>query len=100
MNILIRSAKIIDSQSKFHQKTCDILIENGKFTAIASILKNTKGYKEIALKNLHISTGWFDTSVSLVNRDMKSVKRFKRVKSGSKKRIHCCCFKREYESIN
>ncbi len=64
MNILIKSAKIIDSQSAFHNKTRDILIENGKFTNIASNIKNLKGYKEISLKNVHISTGWFDTSVS------------------------------------
>lgn len=64
MNILIKSAKIIDSQSKFHLKIRDILIENGKITNIASSIKNIKGYKEIAFKNLHISNGWFDTSVS------------------------------------
>ena len=64
MNILIKSATIIDSQSKFHQKTRDILIENGKFTNIASSIKNPKGYKEITGKNLHISNGWFDSSVS------------------------------------
>ena len=64
MNILIKSAKIFDVESKFHQKTCDILIENGKFTNIATNIKNPKKYKEIALKNLHVSNGWFDTSVS------------------------------------
>ena len=64
MNILIKSAKIIDTQSKFHQKTCDILIENGKFTNIAANISNQKNYKEIILKNLHVSTGWFDSSVS------------------------------------
>jgi len=64
MNILIRSAKIIDIHSKYHQKICDILIENGKFTKITSSIKNPKAYKEIVLKNLHVSNGWFDTSVS------------------------------------
>ena len=64
MNILIKSAKIIDSQSPFHLKKRDILIENGKITNIASAIKNPKGYKEITFKNLHVSTGWFDTSVS------------------------------------
>ncbi len=64
MNILIKSAKIIDSQSKFHQKKRDVLIENGKITTIAATLKNPKNYKEIKLKNLHVSVGWFDTSVS------------------------------------
>ena len=64
MNILIKSAKIIDSQSPFHQKKQDILIENGKITKIATNIKNTKSYKEIKEKNLHVSVGWFDTSVS------------------------------------
>jgi len=36
MNILIKSAKIIDIQSKFHQKNRDILIENGKISNIAA----------------------------------------------------------------
>jgi len=64
MNILIKSAKIIDIQSKFHQKNRDILIENGKISNIAANIKNSNNYKEISFKNLHISTGWFDTSVS------------------------------------
>jgi len=65
MNILIKSAKIIDSQSNFDQKIQDVLIENGKITKIAATIKNLKNYKEISSKNLHISVGWFDTSVSL-----------------------------------
>lgn len=64
MNILIKSARIIDSKSPFHLKKCDILIENGKITKIAATISNTKNYKELTLKNLHVSTGWFDTSVS------------------------------------
>ena len=64
MNILIKSAKIIDLHSKFHLKKRDILIENGKITNIAVTIANPKEYKQIALKNLHVSVGWFDTSVS------------------------------------
>jgi ribosomal protein L37AE/L43A len=64
MNLLIKSAKIIDSQSRFHQKTQDILIEKGKFSKIATTIKNAKGFKEVKLENLHVSVGWFDTSVS------------------------------------
>ena len=64
MNLLIKSAKIIDSQSPFHLKTQDVLIENGKITDIGSSIKNTKNIKELELENLHISVGWFDTSVS------------------------------------
>jgi len=64
MNLLIKSARIIDPQSPFHQKTQDLLIENGKFSNIATSIKNDKGFKELVLKDLHISVGWFDTSVS------------------------------------
>lgn len=63
MNILIKSARIIDKQSKFHLKTRDILIENGKISNIASSISNDKNYKNIILPNLYISNGWFDTSV-------------------------------------
>lgn len=64
MNILIKSATIIDSKSEFHNSTQDILIENGVITSIAKSIKNTNKYQEIQLDNLHISQGWFDSSVS------------------------------------
>ncbi|MDH5413902.1 MAG: dihydroorotase, partial [Flavobacteriaceae bacterium] len=64
MNLLIKSARIIDHESPVHHKKQDILIENGKFTKIATSISNTKNYKEIRLNNLHVSMGWFDTSVS------------------------------------
>ena len=64
MNILIKSATIIDSKSEFHNTTQDLLIENGVITKISKSIKNPKNYKEIKLDNLHISQGWFDSSVS------------------------------------
>ncbi len=63
MNILIKSAKIIDSKSEFHNTTQDLLIEKGIISQIGQNLKNPKKYQEIALENLHISQGWFDSSV-------------------------------------
>ncbi|MCP4883584.1 MAG: dihydroorotase [Flavobacteriales bacterium] len=65
MNVLLRSAKIIDSNSKFHNQKMDILIKNGIISDIGKKLDLPKNYKEIQLKNLHVSNGWFDTSVSL-----------------------------------
>ena len=65
MNILIKSAKIIDSNSPLHNKKMDILIEKGIITEIKSIIKNAKKYKEISFDNLHVSNGWFDASVCL-----------------------------------
>jgi dihydroorotase len=64
MNILIKSATIIDSESEFHNTTQDVLIENGTIIKIASTIKNPKNYQEIKFDNLHISQGWFDSSVS------------------------------------
>lgn len=64
MNILIKSATIIDSKSEFHNTTQDLLIENGKITKISKSIKKPKNYKEIKLDNLHVSQGWFDSSVS------------------------------------
>ena len=47
MNVLIKSATIIDSKSEFHNTTQDLLIENGVITQIASSIKNPKKYQEI-----------------------------------------------------
>lgn len=63
MNILIKSATIIDSKSAFNNTTQDILVENGAITQIGNALKNPKKYQEIAFDNLYISQGWFDSSV-------------------------------------
>ena len=63
MNVLIKSATIIDSKSEFHNTTQDLLIENGVITQIANSIKNPKKYQEISFENLHISQGWFDSSV-------------------------------------
>jgi dihydroorotase len=64
MNVLLKSATIIDSKSDFHNQTVDILIENGVISKMSKSIKNTNGIKEINLENLHVSQGWFDSSVS------------------------------------
>src|SRR5690554_5077069 len=64
MNALLKSATIIDPKSDFNNQTVDILIENGVITEISKTLKNTKNIQEIDLDNLHVSQGWFDSSVS------------------------------------
>lgn len=63
MNVLIKTATIIDSASPFHNKVCDVLIEKGKISKIASSIDNTNHYKTINLDNLHLSQGWFDSSI-------------------------------------
>ncbi|WP_291098914.1 MULTISPECIES: dihydroorotase [unclassified Flavobacterium] len=65
MKIIIREAKIIDSESPFHNKTVDILIVDGIIKKIGTSLPNSENSDEIKLDNLHLSQGWFDSSVSL-----------------------------------
>jgi dihydroorotase len=64
MKILLRAATIIDSKSPFHNKTMDILIQDGYIKQIGVALQ-TNGAQEIQLPQLHVSSGWFDSSVSL-----------------------------------
>lgn len=65
MNILLKSAKIIDARYKdLHLKNRDILIRNGIIETIAVKITPTAKTKVIALKNLCVSIGWVDTSVS------------------------------------
>jgi dihydroorotase len=65
MNLIIRNAKIIDSKSPFHNKTVDILIVDGLIKKIGTSLPSLEHTDEIQLDNLHVSQGWFDSSVSL-----------------------------------
>jgi dihydroorotase len=65
MKIIIREAKIIDSKSPFHNQTVDLLISDGILEEIGKSISNTEGATEVKLDNLHISQGWFDSSVSL-----------------------------------
>jgi len=64
MNVLLKSATIIDTDSPFHQKKKDVLIENNRIVKIGNNLTCPKDCKEVSLDDLHISQGWFDSSVS------------------------------------
>ena len=63
MKLLIKSATLVDKTSDLNFKTKDILIENGFITDISDKIES-KADKIIKYKNLHISEGWLDTSVS------------------------------------
>ena len=65
MITLLKSATIIDTLSPFHNQVKDILITDGIITKIDSTIPTKEGYQVVTLKNLHVTTGWFDTSVSL-----------------------------------
>lgn len=62
MTILLQNAKVIDDLSKHHNTTVDIRISNGLITNIGS-LTPLPDEQCIALDNLHVSPGWFDSSV-------------------------------------
>lgn len=65
MNLIIREAKITDSKSSFHNQVVDLEIENGIIKKIGKNLSVKENFEEVKLDNLHVSQGWFDTSVSL-----------------------------------
>ena len=66
MNILIKSARIIDPNSGYHNKIMDVYIKDGKIKEIAKVIKSctesiANGTEiEYRAKNLHLSPGWFD----------------------------------------
>jgi len=63
MNSLLKSVTILDKTSEFHNEKVDILIENGLIINIDFNINNPKNFNEINLTNLHVSRGWFDSSV-------------------------------------
>ena len=65
MNILLKSAKIIAPNSEYHQQIKDILIKDGIISKIDNSIVTDKDTKVISYDNLHVSKGWFDSSVSL-----------------------------------
>jgi len=60
----LKCATIVDPKSDFHNQTVDILIEKGIISQISKRIQNPKNFKEVRLDNLHVSQGWFDSSVS------------------------------------
>ena len=64
MKIIIKAATIIDASSPFNNKKIDLLIKDGIISNIAETIDNDANLEELSLENLHISSGWFDSSVS------------------------------------
>ncbi|WP_036153750.1 dihydroorotase [Maribacter forsetii] len=65
MNILLKSVTIVNGSTKnLHLKKRDILIKNGVIDAIETTIEPTGKTKVIAIKDLHVSIGWFDSGVS------------------------------------
>lgn len=63
MKLLLKSVTVIDPNSEYHQKKVDIFISDGLIRKIGKNLTE-KCDEEIKVNNLHISRGWFDSSVS------------------------------------
>lgn len=64
MKILITSAQIVDSKSKYHKKTADVLISNGQIDKVGK-LADIKADKVIDGKGKILSTGWFDMRATI-----------------------------------
>lgn len=58
MKILIQAAKILDSNSPFHKKEKNVLIQNGRIADIGD--KNFQADKVIKAEGMILSAGWFD----------------------------------------
>ncbi|PKP15775.1 MAG: dihydroorotase, partial [Bacteroidetes bacterium HGW-Bacteroidetes-23] len=65
MNLIIRNATIIDPNGVHHNQKTDLKIAGKTIAKIGLNLPSEKDFEEIKLENLHISSGWFDSSVSL-----------------------------------
>lgn len=63
MKILLKDVTIVNSQSKHHLTKKDVLLENSTIIDIDDTIQATEDTKKISLENLHISQGWFDSSV-------------------------------------
>ena len=64
MKLIIRNDIIIDSKNAYNNQKVDIVIENNLISKIGKNLNNSDGFDELKLDNLHVSQGWFDSSVS------------------------------------
>jgi dihydroorotase-like cyclic amidohydrolase len=63
MNLLIKSATIVDPNSPFHQQVADILIENGTITKIAVQIKAE--VEVFDAKGKHVIPGFFDLNCNI-----------------------------------
>jgi dihydroorotase len=63
MSIILKSAKVINAESKYNGTKQDILISEGKIVKIAKSIEIDTA-QVIKIENLHVSVGWLDSSVS------------------------------------
>ncbi len=63
MNLLIKSATVVDPASPFHNKVADILIEKGIITKIAKSID--ADVKSVDAKGYYVSPGFFDLNCNV-----------------------------------
>jgi len=63
MNILIKEATIISTDSTLNNKVMDILIEGGRIVEIKKTIPAKGNIKIVEEKGLHVSAGWLDMQV-------------------------------------
>lgn len=63
MKTLLKNAIIIDAESQYHFQQKDVLISKGIVEKIDNLIDVSSDTATVNLENLHISCGWFDTSV-------------------------------------
>ncbi|EAS19535.1 dihydroorotase [Flavobacteria bacterium BBFL7] len=61
--ILLKNVTIVDASNELHLKKRDILIKNGKISKITTSIEQPDA-RIIEKEDLHVSIGWFDSSVS------------------------------------
>ena len=61
MDILLKSARIIDPESSYHNKVRDILISGGVIQQVSASIPLTNEMQ--VLENIYVSQGWTDSSV-------------------------------------
>ena len=62
MKILLKNATIIDPKGAFHLQEVDVYLQDGKIESIGTNLAH-EAYITVKKDNLHLSMGWFDSSV-------------------------------------
>ena len=62
MKILLKNATILDNKGSFHFQNLDVFIQDGIIQKIAENI-DIEADKVILKDNLHLSKGWFDSSV-------------------------------------
>lgn len=60
MNILLRNVHITDSQSSYHNKVQDVLIQNGIISRITDSIAFTEDLTIVEGNHLNVSQGWVD----------------------------------------